>query len=115
MVRVRHCRPHRHRVRRRVDLNVEEVTHAGMRVDGAVGQLDANVDLRVFPGVFGAAPEVVEKIALADLERDIDGVLADDRCKLSRGGLDQIALGEYLEPDSSIDGGANFRVAEIDL
>src|SRR5262249_54174651 len=92
-----------------------EVTHAGMRVDGAVGQLDANVDMRVLPGVFGAAPEVVEKIALADLERDIDGVLADDGCKPSRGGLDQIALGEYFESDPTVDGRADLGVAEIDL
>src|SRR5262249_18646112 len=115
MVRVRHCGPHRHRVRRRVDLHVEEVTHAGMRVDGAVRQLDANVDMRVLPGVFGAAPEVVEKIALADLEGDIDRVLADDGGKPSRGGLDQIALGEYFESDPTVDWRADLGVAQIDL
>src|SRR5262249_54874600 len=81
---IRHRRPHRHGVGRRVNLHVKEVTHAGMRVDGAVGQLDASVDMRVLPGVFGAAPVVVEQIALADLESDVDGVLADDRCQRSR-------------------------------
>src|SRR5262249_33341173 len=112
---IRHRCPHRHGVRRRVDLHVQEVTHGGMRVDGAVGQLDANVDMRVLPGVFGAAPVVVEQIALADLEGDVDGVLADDRCKLSRGGLDQVALGENLESDPTVDWGADLGVAEIDL
>jgi hypothetical protein len=86
-----------------------------MRIDGAVGQLDANVDMCVLRGVLGAAPVVVEKIALADLEGDIDGVLADDRCKLAGGGLDQIALGEDGEPDPSIDGRADLRIAEVDL
>src|SRR5262249_42361403 len=72
MIRVWHCRPHRHCVRRRVDLDIEKVTQPGVRVDGAVGQLDANVDMRVLPGFFGSAPKVVEKIALADLEGGID-------------------------------------------
>src|SRR5262245_7115639 len=115
MVRGWHRRPHSYRVRRRVDLHVEEVTQAGMRVDGAVGQLDPNVDVRVLPGVFGAAPEVVEKVALADLEGDIDGVLADDGRELAGGGLDQIAFGDDGDSDPSIDGRVDLRVAEIDL
>src|SRR5262249_28160231 len=77
-----------------------------------LGSLMRTLTCVFFPG---AAPEVVEKIALADLERDIDGVLADDRCKLSRRGLDQIALGEYFESDPTVDWRADLGVAEIDL
>src|SRR5215470_14264209 len=96
-IRVRHLRPHRHGVGGGVDLDVEEVAEAGMRIGAAVGQLDVNGHMRDRP-----AP-VVKNGALADLKDDIGGVLADDRCKLSGRRLDQIPDGKNGESDPSID------------
>ena len=93
-VRVRQLRPHRHRIRRGVDLDVEEVAEAGMRIGAAVGQLDVNGYMRVLVGRLGDPALVVENIALARLKDHVDGVLADDRRQRPGRGTDQIADGE---------------------
>src|SRR5437588_3343225 len=94
MFRVRHLRPYRHGVGRGVDLDVEEIVDAGMRIQSAIGQLDANSHLPVLVPRFEDLALVVEHVALACLKQDINRILADDRRKLSRGRLDQVALCE---------------------
>ncbi len=55
-------------------------------------------------------------LPLGSLMRDdVDGVLADDRCQRSRGGLHEIALGEPFESDPTVDWRADLGVAEINL
>src|SRR3979490_3422996 len=89
-VRVGNCGSHRHGIGRGVDLDVEEVAQARMRIDAAVGQVGVNGLMRVFVR-FGDPALVVEDVALADLEDDIDGILADDGRQPSGRRLDQVA------------------------
>jgi Pilus formation protein N terminal region len=59
-------RPHRYSVRGGVDLDVEQVGKAWMRIDAAIGQLDVNGHVR---GLFGRFSEalIVGNAAIADL------------------------------------------------
>src|SRR3984893_655661 len=102
-LRVRHLRPHRDSVRGGLDLDVEQVGEAGMRIGAAIGQLDVNGHLRVLDARFDEPALVVDYIALAWLKDDIDGVLPDDRRKRPGRRADQIAHGEISNPDPSID------------
>ena len=98
-----------------VDLDVEQVGKAWLRIDAAVGQLDVNGHMPVLDAQFGDPPLVVEYVALAGLKDDVDGVLADDRRKRPGGRADQIADGENGKPDPSVDRRTDFGVAEIDF
>ena len=81
-----------------------EIVDARMGIDAAIGQLDANRHLPVRVARFENLALVFEHIPFACLKEDIDRILADDRCKLSGRGLNEVALGESGQPDPSFDG-----------
>ena len=62
-----------------LDLDVEEIGDAGMRIDAAVGQLDMNGHMRVLVGRRGDPALVFDDVGLARLKSDVDRILADDR------------------------------------
>src|SRR5262245_25572260 len=103
-LRIRQLRPNRHGVGAGIDLDVEEIVDAGMWIDAAVGQLDANRHLSARAPRFENPLLEFEHIPLACLKEDIDRILADDGRKLSGRGLNEVALGESDQPDPSIDG-----------
>ena len=87
----------------------------GSRIDAAVGQPDAHGDMPVLVAELGDPALVVEHLALARLEDDVDRVLAHDRRERAGGRPDQIADGEVREADATVDRRANLGIAEIDL
>src|SRR5262249_38108244 len=97
--RIRKLPPHRHGVGAGIDLDVEEIIDAGMWIDPAVGQLDANRNRRLAVLRFENSALVFEHIPLAGGKEDVDRILADDRCELPGGGRHQISDAETLEPD----------------
>src|SRR5580692_10138990 len=114
-VRIRQLRPHHDGIGVRLDLDIEEVSQAGMRIYGAVGQLDVYGYVRVLVGRGRDPVLIFDDVGFARLERHVDRILAHDRCQSSRRRADEIADGKIGEPNAPVDRRADLRVAEIDL
>src|SRR5262249_54054676 len=113
--RIGYLRPYGHSVGIGVDLDVEEVADPGVRIRFAIWQLDVNLNVRRLVLRLSNPALVFEHIALAYLKDDVDGVLFDDRCEPSGGGLHEVSFRESGKTDASINGCADFRVAEVDF
>src|SRR5262249_30244802 len=78
-LRIRQLRPNYYSVGIALYLNVEQVAETGVRIGGAIGQIDMNGHMRALVARCGDPMLVRDDVGLARLKRDIDGVLAHDR------------------------------------
>src|SRR6185437_1603694 len=94
-----------------IDLDAEKIGVADFRIKAAVREFEVDGDRSLLASGLADTTPVIEEVALARLENDVNGILADDCRKGAGGGADQVADGEVRKPDAAVDRRANLGIA----